>query len=313
MRKKIAIIGAGHVGATTAYLCGLLELADLVLVDLDENMTCGKALDIQQSLAILQKEVEVLGTGDISKICGSDIIIITAGFPRKPGMSREDLIKTNGQIIKNLAEKIAQLAPSAIIITVTNPLDIMTYLVYKTSGFDPNKVVGMGGILDSGRFAAAIRKATNCSPSQIIAPVIGMHGEAMVPLPGHATVCGQPLSRLLSQETIEQLVYQTINGGAEIVRLLQTGSAYCAPAAAIVEMVSCLLMNKAKILPCTVYLRGEYGQRDIYIGVPVRLGTSGVEQIIEFDLTETEKIAFNNSCSSIRSMIEVLHQSSILA
>ena len=306
MKEKISIIGAGHVGATTAHLCGMLELGDIMLVDIAEGLAQGKALDIQQSLAISQQETTITGNTDISQIAGSKVVIITAGFPRKPGMSREDLIKSNGKVIRDIAEKIAAFAPEAIIINVTNPMDVMTYLLHKVSGLPSDQILGMGGILDSGRFSSAINKATNASPDQIFALVIGMHGNLMVPLPRHSTIYGQPLPKVLSQETIKRLVNQTIQGGAEIVKLLQTGSAYFAPAAAIVEMLSCLLYDKKKILPCAAFLQGEYGQKDLFIGVPVRLCSQGLKEILEFELDASEKVAFEKSCNSIREMIQVL-------
>ncbi len=306
MRKKISIIGAGHVGATTAQLCGMLDLGDITLIDIAEGIAQGKALDIQQSLTISQREASITGTIDISQIAGSKIVVITAGFPRKPGMSREDLIKTNGRVIRDIAKKIAAFAPEAIIINVTNPMDVMTYLLHKVSKIPSDRILGMGGILDSGRFASAITKATNTSPDQVFALVIGMHGNLMVPLPRHSTIYGQSLSNILSQETIESLVTQTVRGGAEIVKLLQTGSAYFAPAAAVVEMLSCLLYDKKKILPCSVFLQGEYGQRDLFIGVPVKLCSQGLKEIVQLDLNSAEKEAFEKSSESVREMIQVL-------
>lgn len=306
MREKISIIGAGHVGAATAQLCGMLELGDITLVDIAEGIAQGKALDIRQSLTISQRETDITGTADFSRIACSKIVVVTAGFPRKPGMSREDLIKTNGKVIRDIAKKIAAYTPEAIIINVTNPMDVMTYLLHKVSSIPSDRILGMGGILDSGRFASAITKATNTSPAQVFALVIGMHGNLMVPLPRHSTVYGQSLAKVLSQETIERLVTQTVRGGAEIVKLLQTGSAYFAPAAAVVEMVRCLLYDKKNLLPCSVFLQGEYGQRDLFISVPVRLYSQGLKEIVELDLNTAEKAAFEKSCESVRGMIQVL-------
>ncbi|MEW5801534.1 MAG: malate dehydrogenase [bacterium] len=311
-KEKIAIIGAGHVGATTAYLCSLQELGEVVLVDIVEGLAQGKALDIEQSLAVLQRDTTITGTTDISQIAGSRVVVITAGLARKPGMSRDDLVKVNGEIIRGIAEKVAASAPDAIIINVTNPMDAMTYLVQKVSQIPSHRVLGMGGVLDSGRFAAAIARKTNVSTSQIFALAIGMHGDLMVPLPRHSTIYGQPLPSVLSHDAIEDLISQTIHGGARIVKLLQTGSAYIAPAAAIVEMLRCILHDRKKILPCAAYLQGEYGQRDIYLGVPIRLGSHGLEKIVELELDPSEKTAFERSAESVRGMIQVLKNSSIL-
>jgi malate dehydrogenase len=312
MRNKISIIGAGQVGATTAQLCGMFELGDVVLVDIAEGLAQGKALDIQQSLAISRRESVVSGTGDMSHIAGSQVVVITAGFPRKPGMSREDLVRANGKIIQDIAKKVATYAPGAIVINVTNPMDIMTCLVQKTSNLPSNRVLGMGGILDSGRFKAEIMKKTGASPDQVFALVIGMHGDSMVPLPRYTTVSGKPLSTFLSQEEIRDLTTGTIHGGAEIVRLLQTGSAYYAPAAAIVEMLSSILFDRRKVLPCAAYLQGEYGQEDIYIGVPVKLSSQGLDEIIEFELDPPGRAAFEKSCQSAREMIQMLYDLSLI-
>jgi len=312
LREKIAIIGAGHVGATAAYLCGLQELGDVVLVDIVEGLAPGKALDIEQSLSILQRDVSITGTTDMAQIRGSRIVVITAGLPRKPGMSRDDLVKVNGKIIGGIAEKVAAFASNALIITVTNPMDAMTYLVQKITQIPPARVLGMGGVLDSGRFAAAIAKATNVSASQIFALTIGMHGDLMLPLPRYSTVSGQPLPAVLDQKTIEDVISQTIHGGAQIVKLLQTGSAYFAPAAAIVEMLRCILQYRKRILPCAAYLQGEYGQEDIYLGVPVMLGPQGLEKIVELELDSSEKAAFERSAESVRGMIQVLKSASLI-
>ncbi|MEW6378212.1 MAG: malate dehydrogenase [bacterium] len=312
-REKISIIGAGHVGATTAYLCSLEELGEVSLVDIIEGLPQGKALDIEQSLAVLQRDATISGTTDFSRIAGSRVVVITAGLARKPGMSRDDLLRINGEIVRGVAEKIAAYAPEAIIINVTNPMDVMTYLVQNVSRIPPDRVLGMGGVLDSGRFAAAIAGKTGVSTSQIYALVIGMHGDLMIPLPRYSTVYGQPLTSLLSRQEIEELVSQTVNGGARIVKLLQSGSAYFAPAAAIVEMLRCILQGRNKVLPCAACLDGEYGQRDIYLGVPVRLGYQGLEKIVEIELDPSEKAAFEKSAESIRGMIQVLRGANILS
>jgi len=311
-QEKISIIGAGHVGATTAYLCSLQELGEVLLVDIIEGLAQGKALDIEQALSILQRDATISGSVDLSQIAGSRIVVITAGLARKPGMSRDDLLKINGEIIRGIAEKILTFAPEATVITVTNPVDVMTYLVQRVSKIPPERVLGMSGVLDSGRFAAAIAKKTGLSPSQIHALVIGMHGDLMVPLPRYSTVCGQPLNRLLSTEEIEELADQTVHGGAKIVKFLQTGSAYFGPAAAIVEMMRCILQGRKKILPCSAFLNGEYGQKDIYLGVPVKIGALGVEKIIELELDPAEKAAFDRSAESVRGMIKMLKDAHLL-
>ncbi len=309
MREKISIIGAGNVGATTAQLCSTFGFGDVVLIDIAEGIAQGKALDIQQSLAILQKDCRIKGSADYADIKNSCIVVITAGFARKPGMTREDLIKANGEIIYDIAKKIPQYCPEAIVITVTNPMDVMTYLVQKVSQIPPTRVLGMGGILDSGRFKSFISNYLKISPDQIYALVIGMHGQTMVPLPRHSTVYGQPLPKIIPEEKIIDLTKRTVAGGAEIVGLLQTGSAYFAPAAAIVEMIQCILHEENKILPCSVYLQGEYNQKDIYLGAPVKLHSKGLEKIIELELTPQEIDAFRQSGDSVRSMISILQQS----
>lgn len=312
MKEKISILGAGHVGATAAYLSGLQELGEVVLVDIVEGLAQGKALDIQQALSILQRDVTVTGTADISRIAGSRVVVITAGIPRKPGMSREDLVKVNGEIIRGLAEKIALFAPGAIIVNVTNPMDVMTYLVQKVTNIPSNRVLGMGGILDSGRFSAAIAEKTGASPNQIFALVVGMHGDLMVPLPRHSTVYGQPLPALLPQEAIDDLLKQAVHGGARIVELLKTGSAYFAPAAAIGEMLQCILHNRKKILPCAACLHGEYGQENLYLGVPAVLGSRGLEKIVELELNASEKAAFEKSAESVKGTLQILEKLSLL-
>ena len=312
MKEKISVIGAGHVGATTAYLCSLQELGEVVLVDVIEGLPQGKALDIEQALSILHRNTTITGTTDMAQIAGSRIVVITAGLARKPGMSRDDLLKVNGEIIRGIAEKVAAAASGAIIVNVTNPMDAMTYLVQKVAGIPAKRVLGMGGVLDGGRFAAAIAGKIKVSPDQILATVIGMHGDLMVPLPRYSTVAGRPLPALLPQEVIEDLIGQTVHGGARIVKLLQSGSAYFAPAAAIVEMLRCILEDRKKILPCAAYLQGEYGQKDIYLGVPVMLGSQGLEKIVELDLDPSEKSAFQKSAESVRGMIQVLKNAYLL-
>jgi len=313
LREKIAIIGAGHVGATTAYLCSLQELGDVVLVDIVEGLAQGKALDIEQALSVLQRDAAITGTTDMDQIAGSRIVVITAGLARKPGMSRDDLVKVNGEIIRGIAAKVAAVAPDALIINVTNPMDVMTYVVQKVTRIPPGRVLGMGGVLDSGRFAAAIAAKTHVSPSQIFALTIGMHGDLMVPLPRYTTVCGQPLPALLSQEEIEDLTSQAVHGGARIVNLLKSGSAYFAPAAAVVEMLRCILQQRKRVLPCAACLQGEYGQKDIYLGVPVILGSDGLEKIVELELDSSEKTAFERSAESVRGMIQVLRGASVIS
>lgn len=297
---KISVIGAGNVGATTVQRLAEMELGEIVMTDVVEGLPQGKALDLMQAGAVMGYDTSITGSNDYADIAGSDLVVITAGIARKPGMSREDLISTNAGIIKDVAENIKKYAPEAIIINVTNPLDIMTYVALKASGFEPEKVIGMSGILDSGRFASFIAEELNCSRRDVEAMVIGGHGDLMVPLPQYTTVSGIPLPELLPEETISRLVQRTVQGGAEIVDLLKRGSAFYAPSASIVKMVEAVLKDSKRIIPASAYLRGEYAQEGIYFGVPAKIGAGGVEKILELELTEDQYETLRKSSESIR-------------
>ena len=293
MRHKISIIGAGMVGSTTAHWLAERELGDIVLVDIPEvgDMPKGKALDLTQAGPVFGFDTRVTGTHDYADIAGSDIVVITAGMPRKPGMSREDLVGVNANIVRGVAEKVAQHAPEAIVIVVTNPLDTMTYLTKQVTGFPKERVMGQAGVLDSARMRTFIAMELNVSVENVHAFVLGGHGDEMVPLPRYSTVAGIPITHLLPPERIEAIVERTRKGGGEIVKLLGKGSAYYAPGAAVCKMVEAILKDKKLIVPASAYLEGEYGMRDIYFGVPVVLGRRGVERIIEIELTEEEQAA----------------------
>jgi malate dehydrogenase len=305
MRKKVTVVGAGQVGATTAMRIAEKELADVVLVDVLEGVPAGKALDICEAGSIEQHDCKLTGcTDEYSNAADSDIVVITAGLARKPGMSRDDLLSTNMKIMKSVTREIAAVAPESILIIVSNPLDAMCHVAYESSGFPKNRVIGMAGVLDSARFKAFIALELNVSVENIQAFVLGGHGDTMVPLPRFSTVAGIPITELISSDRIAALVDRTRKGGAEIVELLKTGSAYYAPASASVEMVEAILKDKKKILPCAVYLEGEYGINDLFIGVPVKLGDTGVEKIIEVKLTDEEKESLQNSAASVKTLVD---------
>ena len=301
MRKKATVIGAGNVGATAAMRLVEKELADVVLVDILEGVPAGKALDLAEAAPIEKHDAKIVGvSGDYNDVKDSDIVIITAGIPRKPGMSRDDLLSTNMGIIQSVTKEVAAIAPDAILIIVSNPLDAMCHVAYDVSGFPKNRVIGMAGVLDSARFRTFIAMELNVSVENTHAFVLGGHGDTMVPLPRYSTVSGIPITELMPPERIEALVERTRKGGAEIVSLLKTGSAYYAPASAAVEMADAILKDKKKILPCAAYLEGEYGINNLFIGVPVKLGENGVEEIIEIELTDEEKEALNHSADEVR-------------
>ncbi|MDE3134990.1 MAG: malate dehydrogenase [Acidobacteriota bacterium] len=310
MRKKVTVVGGGFVGSTTAQRIADAGLADVVLTDILEGAPTGKALDMLEAMPILRSDSHVTGIstkdGDYSATAGSDLVVITAGFPRKPGMSRDDLLKANYAVVKEVTEKVARLSPEAIIILVTNPLDVMTQTAYRVSGFSKNRVLGMAGVLDSARMRAFIAMEVGVSVENIHAFVLGGHGDDMVPLPRYSTVAGIPLPDLLPKERIDAIVERTRKGGGEIVNLMKTGSAYYAPSAAVYEMVDSILRDRKKILPCAAFLEGEYGLHDIYMGVPVVLGSNGVEKIIEIKLTDAERAALEKSAASVREMTKVL-------
>jgi malate dehydrogenase len=310
MRKKVTVVGGGFVGSTTAQRIVDLELADVVLTDILDGPPAGKALDMVESTSITGSDARVTGvstaTGDYKETANSDIVVITAGFPRKPGMSRDDLLKANFDVIKAVVEQVVKYSPNAILICVTNPLDAMVQAAFKISGFSKNRVMGMAGVLDSARMSAFVAMELGVSIENVNSFVLGGHGDDMVPLPRYSTVAGIPLPDLLPPDRIAAIVDRTRKGGAEIVNLLKTGSAYYAPSAAVVEMVEAILKDKKKILPCAAYLEGEYGINGLYVGVPVKLGARGIEQIIEIRLTAEEKTALDKSAASVRELVTIL-------
>ena len=302
MDKKVTVVGAGNVGATAAQRLAEKELCDVVLVDIVEGVPQGKALDLTEAAPIEKHDAKLTGTNGYEATAGSDIVIITAGIPRKPGMSRDDLISTNAGIIKSVTQQIAKHSPDAILIIVSNPLDAMCHVAFDASGFPKNRVLGMAGVLDSARFRAFIAMELDVSVENTHAFVLGGHGDTMVPLPRYSTVAGIPITELMPKDRIDALVKRTANGGAEIVGLLKTGSAYYAPASAAVEMAESILKDKKKVLPCAAYLQGEYGINDLFIGVPVKLGKNGMEQVIEITLSEDEKVALMKSAAAVQEL-----------
>lgn len=307
-RPKIALIGGGNIGGTLAHLASMKELGDIVMFDIAEGLPQGKTLDLSQSAAIEGVDLTLKGTNDYKDISGSDVIIVTAGVPRKPGMSRDDLVSINSNVIKSVAQNIKKYAPDAFVIVVTNPLDAMVFVMLRESGLNPEKVVGMAGVLDSARFRSFLAEEFNVSTEDVTAFVLGGHGDSMVPLVRYSTVAGIPVPDLVkmgwsSKEKIDQIVTRTRNGGGEIVNLLKTGSAFYAPAASAIAMAESYLKDKKRVLPCAAYLNGEYGMKDIYLGVPVVIGASGVEKIVEIALTEEEKAELAISAEGVKSLI----------
>ncbi len=305
-RNKITVVGAGNVGATAAHWIASKELADVVLVDITEGMPQGKSLDLAQAAPIDGFDVKLVGSNGYEETTNSDIVIITAGLPRKPGMSRDDLLKTNSDIVGAVTEQVAKYSPNAIIIVVSNPLDAMTQVSFRKSGFPKNRVIGMAGVLDSARMRCFIAEELKVSVENVTAFVLGGHGDTMVPLPRYSTVAGIPITELIPEARLNEIVKRTANGGAEIVGLLKTGSAYYAPSLAAVEMAEAILKDKKKILPCAVFLEGEYGINNLFVGVPVKLGKNGVEQIIEISLTNDERAALQKSAAAVQELIDVL-------
>lgn len=305
---KISVVGAGNVGATAAQHIAERELArELILLDVAEGIPEGKALDLAEAAPVDRFDTRVAGTSDSGSLSGSDIVVVTAGLARKPGMTRDDLLTTNADIVGSVCERVKETAPDAIVIVVTNPLDAMAYVALKVTEFSPARVVGMAGILDSARFRYFIADELDVSVEDVTAFVLGGHGDSMVPLPRYSSVAGIPLSELLDESVIERLVERTRNGGAEIVAHLKTGSAFYAPASAVAEMVAAIVRDKKRILPCAAWLTGQYGVRDLYMGVPVKLGASGVEEIIEIGLTPDERNAFHSSAEAVRSSVRKLN------
>jgi len=306
MKRKVTIVGSGHVGATAARGIAEKELADVVLIDILEGIPQGKGLDILEACPIDGSDSRVLGTNDYADTANSDIVVITAGLARKPGMSRDDLLMKNYEIVKGVTEQVVRHSPECLIIPVTNPLDAMSQVVYRVSKFPRERVIGMAGVLDSARMRTFIAMELGVSVENVHAFVLGGHGDTMVPLPRLSTVAGVPITDLLPKEAIDRISTRTANGGAEIVKLLGTGSAYYAPGASVVEMVECILKDKKKILPCCVYLEGEYGIKGLFVGVPAKLGARGVEQIFEIKLTADEQAALNKSAAAVQELVDVI-------
>jgi len=300
VRKKVTVVGAGHVGATLVQRIAEARLADVVMVDVVEGVPQGKALDLMESGPVLGYDSRITGTNNYDETAGSDVIVITAGLARKPGMSRDDLLAANGDIVKKVAAETGKRSPKAFMIVVTNPMDVMAFVAMKATGFPRHQVIGMGGVLDSARFRTFIAMELGVSVENTHAFVLGGHGDTMVPLPRYSTVAGIPITELMKKETIDAIVKRTRNGGAEIVELLKTGSAYYAPSAATLEMVEAVLLDKKKILPCSAYLTGEYGVKDVFAGVPVKLGAGGMEQVIEIKLNPDENAGFMRSVDAVR-------------
>ncbi len=306
MRKKVTVIGAGNVGATCALYLADKELCDVVLVDIVEGVPQGKGLDILEACPVEKRDVKVVGTNDYADTANSDIIIQTAGFPRKPGMSRDDLLMKNYEIVKGCIEQAAKYSPNAIIIVVANPLDAMCHVAQAVSGFSRNRVIGMAGVLDTARFRTFLAEACDVSVENVTAFVLGGHGDTMVPLVRYSSVAGIPITDLLDAETIDKIVDRARKGGAEIVALLKTGSAFYAPAASTVEMVESILKDKKKVLPCAALLEGEYGINGLYVGVPCKLGAKGLEKIYELNLNDDESAALKKSADAVEELVAVL-------
>jgi malate dehydrogenase len=306
MRKKVSIVGAGNVGATAAHWIAAKELADVALIDVVEGVPQGKALDLLEAMPIEKRDVAIVGANDYAATANSDIVVITAGIPRKPGMSRDDLLHTNFKIMSDVVQKVVAQSPECILIIVSNPLDAMAQAAYRQAGFNRERVIGMAGVLDSARFRTFIAAELNVSVENVTAFVLGGHGDTMVPLARYSTVAGIPITELIAPDRLEQIVQRTRDGGAEIVKYLKTGSAYYAPSAAVTEMVEAILKDKKKILPCAAYLEGEYGIEGYYIGVPCKLGAAGLEQIIQIKLTAEEDAALKKSAEAVKELCAVI-------
>jgi len=307
-RAKIKIVGAGNVGATTAHWCAAAELGDVVLVDIPatENMPKGKALDLMQASPIVGFDSNIIGTTSYEESAGSDVVVITAGIPRKPGMSRDDLLATNAKIVSSVGEQVKATSPNAVVIVVSNPLDAMVQRVQQVTGFPANRVIGQAGVLDTARYRTFLAMELNVSVEDVTAMLLGGHGDTMVPVPSCTSVGGIPVTQLISNERLQQIVQRTRDGGAEIVSLLKTGSAYYAPAAASAQMVEAIVRNKRRLIPCAAYCDREYGVGGYYVGVPVILGSNGVERIIELQLTAEEKANFQKSVDAVKSLVKTM-------
>ncbi|HET8911167.1 MAG TPA: malate dehydrogenase [Ktedonobacteraceae bacterium] len=306
MRSKITVVGAGFVGSTLVQRLAERDYADVVMFDIVPNMPQGKALDLLQAGPVLGYDSLVTGTNNYADTANSDLVVITSGFPRKPGMTRDDLVKKNQEIVTQVTEQVVKYSPNAILIVVTNPLDAMAHIAHHVSGFPRERVIGMAGVLDTARFRTFIAQEVNASVRDVQAYVLGGHGDTMVPLARMCTVAGVPISQLISAERIEQIVQRTRDGGAEIVKLLGTGSAYFAPSASVLQMVDSILLDKKMIMPCAVYLQGEYGLNNLFVGVPAKLGAKGVEQVIEIELDENERALLNKSAAAVKELVDVM-------
>ena len=306
MRKKVTVVGSGNVGATVAHRLADKQLADVVMIDILEGIPQGKGLDLLESGPIEGYDVRVKGTNSYADTANSDLVVMTAGFPRKPGMSRDDLLKANYDVVKSAIEQVVKHSPDCILIVVTNPLDAMAQTAYQVSGFAKNRVIGMAGVLDTARYRTFIAEALGVSVQNVQGFVLGGHGDAMVPVPRYTTVAGIPVTELMPKEQLDQIITRTRNGGAEIVNLLKAGSAYYAPSAAVVEMIDAIFNDRKKILPCAAYLEGEYGIKGLYVGVPVKLGARGIEQIIEIKLTPEEQAALQKSAAAVKELVDII-------
>ena len=306
MRNKVTVVGAGNVGASCALRLADKELADVVLVDIVDGVPQGKALDMLEACPVEGSDVRVSGSSDYAATANSDIVVITAGFPRKPGMSRDDLLLKNYEIVKACVEPAVKYSPNAILIIVSNPLDAMCHVAHRISGFSKNRVIGMAGILDTARFRTFLAEAAEVSVESVVAVVMGGHGDTMVPLVRYTSVAGIPITDVLDQATIDAIVQRTRDGGAEIVKYLKTGSAFYAPSSSVVEMVESILKDKKKVLPCAAYLEGEYGVNGLFVGVPVKLGSRGIEKIYELNLEESESAALKKSAHAVQELVDVL-------
>ncbi|HWP63689.1 MAG TPA: malate dehydrogenase [Candidatus Binatia bacterium] len=305
-RRKVSVIGAGNVGATTAQRIAEAGLADVVLVDIVDGLPQGKGLDLAEAAPVVGHDARIVGTNDYAETAGSDIVVVTSGIARKPGMSRDELLATNAGIVRSVVEQAVAVSPEAILVVVTNPLDAMCHVAMRASGFPRQRVIGMAGVLDSARFRTFIAMELGVSVEDTHAFVLGGHGDTMVPLPRYSTVAGVPITELLPPERIAALVERTANGGAEIVSLLKTGSAFYAPAAATFEMVEAILLDRKRVLPCAVYLQGEFGIHDLFVGVPCVLGAGGMERVFEIELNAEERAAFERSAAAVRELVERL-------
>jgi len=306
MRKKVTVIGAGNVGATVAHRLADKQLADVMMIDILEGIPQGKGLDLLEAGPIEGSDVKIKGTNNYVDTANSDLVVMTAGFPRKPGMSRDDLLKANFEVVKSAIEEAVKYSPQAILIVVTNPMDAMAQTAFRVSGFSKNRVIGMAGILDAARYRTFIAEALNVSVENVQGFVLGGHGDSMVPMPRYTTVAGIPVSEFLSKEQLDKIIQRTRGGGGEIVNLLKAGSAYYAPSAAVVEMIDAIFNDRKKILPCAAYLEGEYGIRGIFVGVLVKLGARGIDQIVEVKLTAEEQAALQKSAAAVKELVDVI-------